>query len=78
MNWQEGKEEMIDKYIMSIIQRMEIIILLLMIATILFMVGAMIYQKIRYGTVELSSNGIGVLICCGIALFLSVLMIALN
>lgn len=45
---------MIDKYIMSLIQRMEIIILLLVIATILFMVGAMIYMKIRYGTVELS------------------------
>lgn len=77
MNWQEGKVEMIDKYIMSLIQRMEIIILLLVIATILFMVGAMIYLKIRYGTVEQSRNGIGVLICCGIALFLSALMVIL-
>ena len=68
---------MIDKYIMSLIQRMEIIILLLVIATILFMVGAMIYMKIRYGTVELSCNRIGVLICCGIALFLSALMVIL-
>lgn len=68
---------MIDKYIMSLIQRMEIIILLLVIATILFMVGGMIYLKIRYGTVELSRNGIGVLICCGIALFLSALMVIL-
>lgn len=77
MNWQEGKVEMIDKYIMSLIQRMEIIILLLVIATILFMVGAMIYLKIRYGTVELSRNGIGVLICCSIALLLSALMVIL-
>lgn len=68
---------MIDKYIMSLIQRMEIIILLLVIATILFMVGGMIYLKIRYGTVELSCNGIGVLICCGIVLFLSALMVIL-
>ena len=56
---------------------MVIIILLLVIATIMFMVGAMIYLKIRYGTVELSRNKIGVLICCGIALFLSALMVIL-
>lgn len=77
MNWKERKVKMIDKYIMSLIQRMEIIILLLVIATILFMVGAMIYLKIRYGTVELSRNGIGIFICYGIALFLSALMVIL-
>lgn len=66
-----------DKYIMSLIQRMEIIVFFLIVVIILFMVGALIYQKIRYGTIELSRNGIGVLICCGIALFLSALMVIL-
>lgn len=62
---------------LMMIEQLGVTVFVFIFPIFLFLIGFEIYMKIRYGTVELSSNGIGVLICCGIALFLSALMVIL-
>lgn len=62
---------------LMMIEQLGVTVFVFIFPIFLFLIGFGIYMKIRYGTVELSCNGIGVLICCGIALFLSTLMVIL-